>query len=212
MHLCIYDWPQDGRLHLPGLKSQIESAKLLATSGKETVEVSRQGDWATFHLPPRAPEKLVSVVRLRFKDQPKVDPTWGVHPNSTTTLIAHFANVTGAKKDRIRWTEKYGEWKHKTQVSQWGDEGKATWNVDVLKPGYYRIALSYRGEDRLVWKVETDEGELIQNQQGATSKYAAYPMGVFKFHTAGQHTISVSLVDGNRDTSSLSNVTLRPLD
>lgn len=212
LHLSIFDWPRDGRLHLPGLKSTIASATLLSADQQVPLEFDTNGNWTSFHLPSEAPEKLASVVRVQIKGTPEVDPTWGVHPNYETTLLAHFADVDGAKKERVRWMEKFGEWKHKTQVSQWNEKSKATWDVDVLEPGFYEVSLSYRGEDRLVWKIESDEGELIQNQQPATPKYAEYPMGVLKLGSAGKHTLSVSLVEGNRETSSLASLQLRRID
>lgn len=212
LQLCIFDWPRDGRLNLPGLNSEIQSAVLLSGQEATPLKIDRHASWASLHLPPRAPEKLVSIVRLQFPALPKVDPTLGVHPNYETTLEAHFANVNGAEKKPERWMEKFGEWKHKGQVSRWEKDGKATWEVDVLEPGFYQVGLSYRGEDRLVWKIESDEGESIQNQQPATLKYAEYPLGVIKFNSAGKHSLSVMLVEGNRETSSLASVHLHPID
>lgn len=211
-HLCIFDWPQNGRLHLPGLESEIQSAALLSKNEEVTLDIERQGSWTSLQLPPTAPEEFVSVVKLRFEGKPKVDPTWGVHPNYATALEAHFADVHGAKEKQERWMEKFGEWKHQDQVSQWEANGSVTWNVDVLEPGYYQIGLSYRGEDRLVWKIESDEGESIQNQQAATSKYVEYPMGVLKFNNSGKHTLRVTLIEGNRETSSLASLHIHPMN
>jgi alpha-L-fucosidase len=53
---------------------------------------------------------------------------------------------------------------------------------------------------------------MIQNQQAATEKYDQYVMGILEFKTAGKHTISVSLVDGNPETSSLKAVILKPIE
>ena len=72
--------------------------------------------------------------------------------------------------------------------------------------------LRYKGEGRLVWKTVTDEGIKVQNQQAATEKFQYYPMGIVEFKSAGKHTISVSLVDGNREISSLEAVRIRPIN
>ena len=212
LHLCITDWPQDGLLHLPGLKTEINSAVLLTNGREVPVEVVRKEAWTTFMLPPNAPDSLISVVRARLETKPEVDPTWGVQPNFETNLEAHFASVVNAEKERVELMEKFGEWKHKTQISKWQADGAATWKVDVLEPGFYQLGLGYRGEDRLVWRIETDEGEMIQNQQAATPKYVEYPMGVIKFNNPGKHSLSVTLVEGNPETSSLASVHLRPIE
>jgi alpha-L-fucosidase len=62
-----------------------------------------------------------------------------------------------------------------------------------------------------VWKTVTDEGVKVQNQQAATEKYIAYNMGIIEFKTAGKHTITVSLEEGDKISSSLESVIIRPI-
>ena len=92
------------------------------------------------------------------------------------------------------------------------EESKAAWTVEVFEPGYYYLELRYKGKDRIVWKTNTDEGILIQNQQAATEKYQNYPMGIIEFKTAGKHTITVSLVDGDNESASLESVVITPVE
>ncbi|MDO6425047.1 hypothetical protein, partial [Saccharophagus degradans] len=92
--------------------------------------------------------------------------------------------------------EKFGEWKHAFQVSEWKENAGVSWEVDVKEPGYYYIELSYSGKGRLVWKTTTDEGIIVQNQQAATEKYVYYNMGILEFKTAGKHSITTRLVEG----------------
>ena len=100
--------------------------------------------------------------------------------------------------------------KHVNQISKWGDSGNAEWTVDVFEPGYYYLDLRYRGDGRLVWKTITDEGVMVQNQQAATEKYQNYAMGILEFKKAGKHNITVSLVEGNRESSSLESMIIYP--
>lgn len=88
--------------------------------------------------------------------------------------------------------------------------GKTVWTVDVFEPGYYYLNLRYKGLGKLVWKTITDEGIMVQNQQSATEKYVDYPMGIIEFKTAGKHIISVNLVEGNPETSSLESIIISP--
>jgi len=57
----------------------------------------------------------------------------------------------------------------------------------------------------------TDEGVMVQNQQAATEKYQFYNMGIVEFKTAGKHTVTVSLVEGDPKTSSLKAVLIKPI-
>ena len=86
-------------------------------------------------------------------------------------------------------------------------QGKAVWDINLLEAGVYQVSLKYRGkaEDkaRITWRISTDEGASVQNQQAVTSQYQSYPMGVLRFKNPGKHRIEVQLVDGNLSESSL---------
>ena len=93
--------------------------------------------------------------------------------------------------------EKFGEWKHVNQVSEWKDNSNVKWMVEVFEPGYYYLDLRYKGEGRLVWKTVTDEGIMVQNQQAATEKYQNYHMGILEFKE-GRKTYAFSFTGGRR--------------
>ena len=219
LYLSVFDWPQSGRLYVPGLHSPIKAARILSssddngTSGEE-ITSERVGDWTVLHLPYKPADRPAAVIEVEIEGgarNAQVDQTLGLDPEIPTVLLAEFAGVEGAEKEAIRWMEKFGEWKHVNQVSAWGEGGAATWEVDVCAPGPYRVDLRYRGEGRLVWRIETDEGAAVQNQQAATEKYQIYPMGVVEFAAAGRRTLRVCLVEGDAATSSLESVRLEPI-
>nr|WP_299074358.1 hypothetical protein [uncultured Allomuricauda sp.] len=51
---------------------------------------------------------------------------------------------------------------------------------------------------------------MVQNQQAATEKYVSYNMGIVEFKEAGTHTLTALLVEGNRNTSSLKSMLVKP--
>lgn len=214
LFLSVFDWPQDGKLYLPGLDSNILSASLLNENDSKEIAFTKKNDWTVFELPFRPSESPVSVIEVKLDvkvENAKVDTTLGVYPNIETLLRVEFAEVNDAVESEVKWMEKFGEWKHVNQVSEWNDNSKVTWTVNVQEPGYYYLDLNYKGEDRLVWKTMTDEGIIVQNQQAATEKYQYYNMGILEFKTSGKHTITVSLVEGNPKTSSLKAILIKPI-
>jgi len=214
LYLCVFDWPKDGQLFLPGLESKINSVKVLSDAGTENLNFQQDSEWTIIQTPYKPADALVSVIEVELDvlaENAKVNTNLGVYPNTENVLPSDFADVSGAEKLSIRWMEKFGEWKHANQISKWQDGGKAEWTVNVNKPGYYYLDLKYAGKERLVWKTETDEGIIVQNQQAATEKYVFYKMGILEFKTAGMHTISVSLVEGDPETSSLESVRITPI-
>jgi len=212
LNLVVFDWPADGRLLLPGLKTPIESAELLVAGEAHAVKWEKHGSWVSIQLPARAPEALVSVIRVNLQGACEVDQTMGIHPNNESRLLVEFGEVTQAEAQEQRWMEKFGEWKHVYQVSNWQEGGHVTWTVDVMESGFYHLGLNYRGEGRLVWRIETDEGAIVQNQQNSSHVYDEFPMGLVEFKSAGRHTVRVSLVDGDPAKSSLQWLSFNPVN
>ena len=204
LFLCIFDMPKNGDLYLPGLKTKVKSARLLGEKkANSELKVQTKGGWTKIQLPPSISEKIVPVVQLELVGQPEVDPCWGIDPAVETTILAQFAEVTGAKQETKKWMEKFGEWKHVVRVWKWEAGGKASWQVDVLKPGYYNVDLTYNGKDRIVWGVDIEGGQHIQNQQNSSHNYQKFPIGWINFPKAGKYKVSVSCLEGDLAEASL---------
>jgi alpha-L-fucosidase len=212
LNLVVFDWPQDGRLFLPGLQTKIQSANVVSGGKLAPIQWAKRGTWTELQVPCTPPDHPASVVQVQLSGPPAVDQTLGIHPNIASTLLVEFADVAQAEKKELKWMEKFGEWKHMTQVGQWEEGGRAVWRVDVAEPSDYEVELTYRGEGRMVWRIETDEGTLLQNQQNSVSVYHTYPFGRLVFAKPGKHTLTVSLIDGDRAKVSLSAVHLRPME
>lgn len=212
LNLVVFDWPADGRLILPGLHTDIKSVGVLSKRGKVKEVTFKQKDgWAELKLPLKPADHPATVVQVVLNGAPEVDKTFAVYPNVDTKMLVEFADVSGATKKEIKWMEKFGEWKHVNQVSSWSDKGAATWEVDVKEPGDYHVELSYKGEGRLSWRIDTDEGDMLQNNQNSSHVYHEYPMGQLTFNEAGKRKISVSLVDGDPEKASLLSVRVCPI-
>lgn len=209
--LSVYDWPTNGKLYLPGLQTSIRSAKLISGGKDVLLKYQKAGNWTVFSVPNAATDPLVSVIELELTDTPKVDPILAVDPQMRNTFAAEFATVSHAKKSRKGWMEKFGEWKHVTQVSDWKDEAEARWTVDVLVPGYYQTELEYSGEGKLVWRINQSDGMPVQNQQNSSAIYAWHPIGWIYFTKPGKYDLSVSLIEGNREKASLSGLRLQAI-
>lgn len=65
LYLHVFDWPADGKLLVPGLTNQVQSAILLAGKKKLPAQLTTEGVWLT--LPPTAPDKISSTVVVKIK-------------------------------------------------------------------------------------------------------------------------------------------------
>jgi alpha-L-fucosidase len=206
LNLCIYDWPLDGELFLPGLKSDIQSANLWVDGWQKPLEVLKRGNWTKIILPAQKPEKLISVVEVRIDGKLEVDKGLSIDPVYSTEIPVAFGDAKGCKIEDKKWMEKFGEWKHIKQVQDWTTDGNVTWEVEVMESGYYQVDLNYSGNDRIVWRIENDEGAIVQNEQNSSSVYKYFEMGLLKFDKPGKHKVTVSFMEGDITNASLKEI------
>lgn len=212
LYLTIYDWPSTGKLYLPGLKSEIDSANLLKNDRPEKLTFTNDGTWVIFDVPFHAPDRMVSVIELTIKGDPEVDPSQAVDPEFGLTMSTKFGKATDCSVTKKSWMEKFGEWKHIYQVGDWKKESKIAWECEVKTPGRYLVELTCSGNGPKVWKAETDEGVTIQNRQNSCSIYNTQPIGWILFNKAGKHIVTVSMPEDDRDNTSLSAIKITPVD
>ncbi len=210
LFLSVFEWPASGKLYLPGLNTNIRSADLLNGEKRRAIKHRNVKGWTVLQLPPRAPEKLASVIEITLSGVPEVDPTFAIDPNIGTEILAEFATVDGARIFRDRWMEKFGEWKLVNPAGKWLEGGKAVWQVDVLEPGDYNASLTYAGEGRLVWGVDIVGGEHIQNEQNSSHNYQEFPIGWIHFPKSGRYKVAVSCLEGNIDSAKLKSIRFEP--
>jgi alpha-L-fucosidase len=71
LYLHVFSWPADGKLIVPGLKSVVQSASLLATHSNLKTSTSAEG--VIVSVPGVAPDKISSTIVLRIKGAPEVN-------------------------------------------------------------------------------------------------------------------------------------------
>lgn len=198
LYLVVFDWPSAGKLYVPGLQSAIRSAALLGQGKPRRLRFSQDRQWTVLDIPVSCPEPLASVIELTLgAETPEVDGTLAIDPErGVDRLSVKFADVQGCQCSKSSWMEKFGEWKHAYCVGNLHRGGSVTWTVKVMSPGMYQVDLTARGNGRAVWKVETDEGCAVQNQQGVSSLFTPRPIGWLEIKSAGTHTLKLTMPEG----------------
>ncbi|HUA66211.1 MAG TPA: alpha-L-fucosidase [Alphaproteobacteria bacterium] len=76
LYLHVWDWPANGQLTVPGLKSQVAKAYLLKATmfGQHpSLKFTTAADGVTIDLPKTAPDKISSTVVLELRGAPEID-------------------------------------------------------------------------------------------------------------------------------------------
>lgn len=212
LYLAVYEWPASGKLYLPGLQTEIASAGICNGNKIQRIKIVQEGSWTVLQIPFRKPDPIISVIELVMKgNEITVDNTQALDPEiGTNELSVIFAEAKDCHVYKLSWMEKFGEWKHEYCVSNLNRGGKIIWTVDVKSPGTYQVELKVRGNGRVVWKVETDEGQMAQNQQSASSIFCKRPIGWIRFDKPGRHTITVNMPEGGKQAD-ISSISMTPI-
>lgn len=212
LNLVVFELPYDRMIYLPYLSTPVKYVSFIKSGKKIELPFKKIEKSIQIELPSDEVISMASLVEVELQGKAEVDQDLAVYPNISNRLLVHFAKVTGAEQKQVKWPEKFGERKRATQASKWTPGGKVVWDFNLLEEGAYQVALRYRGKmaekERIVWKITTNEGVMVQNQQGVTTKYQTYPMGVLRFKNSGKQQIEVQLVEGDLKESSLESIEL----
>jgi alpha-L-fucosidase len=135
LYLHVFDWPEDGRLIVPGLLNEVRGARLLDSGDTLTVESDAAG--AAIRVPARAPRAAATVIVLDIAGEPAV-VEMPIVPDSAgvVSLRAIDAAVQGT-------TARYEGGADHQNIGFWTDaEDTVRWEV-MTPPGRYTVEVTY---------------------------------------------------------------------
>ncbi len=154
LYYHVFNWPQEGELHIPGLKTKVKRASFLADEKHDPLKVSRAQDDVFVKLPAAPPYEMANVIKIELMEIPEVDNAARAIdkvipqkeymreiPKGSYFLAAGFAKIhgeklhfyygtgAGAQRENLKgWTEK----------SDW-----AEWDLLVKEHGTYNVEITY---------------------------------------------------------------------
>jgi len=205
LYLHVFNWPQDGRLVVPGLKSAVRSARLLA--GGAPLRVESQGHDKLLHLPAVAPDPVASVIHVELDDPLEVDNRLP-SPAADGTIhlplwMADIHNHGYGAEARL------GEEAGAPAIVDWTDARTyLAWSFEAAAPGGYEIVATL---------APTKSGAQLRLQIGQETVTATLPtssspvvLGRLSIATPGAHELNLRPVRAGWHTIILRSITLRP--
>lgn len=205
LFLHIFNWPADGRLIVPGLKTKVKSArlenggKLPFKSKAETVEIT---------LPVQRPEVLIPVVTVELAGPAVASREYFVLNGYRNPLKTGAAMLSGCQVKKVSWMEKFGDWKHAECLFGWqGADSAATWEFLSVEPGSFYLDVEYTcpaEDDYSEWRVRTGETSLTfplidtgEREKraifgGALPRFRTYRVGVIDFPKSGAQRLTIN--------------------
>ncbi len=189
-YLFVSNWPKNNIIDLPGLKNQVRSAYFLVNK-TEKLQVEQKEVTAYIRVPSESPDNPIAVIALELDGAPQADPRLAKQ-DENGKIELNYLTVTTKGNTRTRFNRK-GNF----HISKWtGPEDSAGWDIQVDKPGTFKVIISYSANNE--WKEKPYEiragAEFIKASvvhTGGLFDYQSLPVGYVTFSKPGRHTLSI---------------------
>jgi len=212
LYVHVMGWPADGKIRLPGLKTEVEKAYLLADKTK-ALAFRRSAKDVVITLPARAADPDATVVAVELKGSPEVEP-YRIVPeeDGRIDLPAYLADIQSEMGQRAYLDYFY----RTTMLANWQNVNDyPEWVFATDKDEGYEILASYAS----MWgggagyEVEIDGMKLAALTEPSPSVYFPKTFSVGKISLkAGEHRLRVRITAvTNNHAMNLEKVVLVPV-
>jgi alpha-L-fucosidase len=211
LYIHVMGWPADGTLVLPGLKTEVRKAYLLADKAK-TLAVRRVAKGVAVTLPARASDPDATVIALELEGPPVVVP-WQIlaGPDGRVELPVYLADIQSEMGQRAYLDYFY----RTTMLANWQNVNDyPEWTFTTGKDGTYEVRASYASMwgGQAGYEVEVDGQKLAARTESSPSLYfpATFSVGRVTLK-AGEHKLRVRITAiANNHAMNLEKVVLVP--
>jgi alpha-L-fucosidase len=207
-YLHVFDWPNDGKLFIPGLLTKPQSAALLVDPDRN-LKTTSSDDGSTVLLPPAAPDRISSTVVLKFNGTPKIvtAPIFQTG-DGVVILPASLARLHGSalQYESSGPHDNIGYWFH---PEDWAD-----WEFKVKRPGKFVVMAEIAAPALTSFEVAV-AGQTLRCAAPVTENYTAFQsvrLGQVEISAAGKITLSVHPIKSGWQPMNLKSIKLQPAD
>jgi alpha-L-fucosidase len=190
LYLHVFDWPADGTLRLPGLRTAVKRAYLTGAPRLSLAVESKPGAVAVM-LPARPTDPADTVVAVELAGRPEVDPPVVAQQGAGAVRLDYrFAQTSGHAVKRFNRAGKF-------HIAKWSrPEDAASWRVVLSRPGAYRVKITYAA--RPEWKARRYRVSLGSRSLTATVaatrgwfEYQTFEIGMLEASRPGAYVLTI---------------------
>jgi alpha-L-fucosidase len=205
LYLHVFNWPADGRLVVPGLKSDVIDARLLRGGRLKT---SSAADGVTIEVPAMAPDPISSTVALRIKGPVTVENKVTTQAADGTLLLRGAdAEVHG---DQLQYESGDG----KDNLGYWMNPADyAEWAFEVKTPGRFHVSAEIAAQGSGAFVIRSGDSFVkgTAPNTGSYTKFTHIELGTIELPGAGRTTLTVKPVAQAWQPMNLKSIYLTPV-
>ena len=211
LYLQVFDWPENGKLEVPGLKNLPASVTLLA-GGKPLSAQSEKGS-LVITIPANAPDPYASVIKLEIDGDLNVEAVMpGQGGDGSIELPLGFVDVHNrGYGEKIKLEKKDG----KPILTNWvEDRAWLNWTFKVDQPGTFKVCaeVAASADANLTFGLrDGDKTGHTVSATGSDSALEVQELGQISFAAPGVCHLELRPVRGEWNPVVLGNVILKPV-
>jgi alpha-L-fucosidase len=193
LYIHVMGWPQDGKIRLPGLRTDVKKVTLLTGPGRP-LTFRRAGTDVIITLPERMRDPDATVVVVELQGPPVVDP-YRIEPekDGRVELPVYLADIQSEMGQRAYLDYFY----RTTMLANWQNVNDyPEWKFETPGPGTYEVRLSYASMwgGKAAYEVEVDGQAIAAQTESSPSLYFPKTFSAGKIALkGGPHTLRVKI-------------------
>jgi len=211
LYLHVFDWPSDGELLVPGLKTKVKNAHFLA--GDQNIKISYREDGVLLGVPAQPLDPIDTVIVLQLDGELTIEKVLpGQNADGVLELPASLVEIHDEGGGQAPQVEsQYG----KPNVGFWLDQRDwVEWKFKIDKPGTFTVfaAIATPANDsQFTLKLADQTIEAKAANTGDYAKFTEQNLGRIKITKTGKYNLEVRPKPNNWSPINLCQITLKPI-
>jgi len=208
LYLHVFHCPADGKLVLPGLRSKVTKARLLATG--EKIGTAVEGGNVILSLPANAPDAIDSVIEVKFTGPLEVERVLpSPAADGRLVLGAELADIHNTLWAHAK-LEGYGP---DSKITDWNNsESCLSWDFTATKAGTFTVKADITGVGGGKLALTLEENQVpVEVPAVETATARTVELGRISIPKPGNYTLELKPDKNNWKGFDLTRLTLAPV-
>ena len=191
LYLHVFDWPKDGLLRVPGLKTRIKDVCLLANPEQKFAWKFEDGD-LVINAPSVIFDPINTVIAVKTAGKTEVTSNMPALKEGTILLPADFADIHNPGYGTHAHLEGAGT---ESVIRNWVDyHARLEWMFNCTEPGKYKVEALVRVKNTCRINVVAGDTKLEVEMTGTNDKFEIIPLGDIEMTETGNRIIGLNPV------------------
>jgi alpha-L-fucosidase len=188
LYLHVFDWPKDGTLKVPGIKTRVSNISLLSNP-KQKFAWKFENDDLLIHAPSVIFDPINTVVVVNTKGNLEIISNKPGLKEGSILLPADFADIHNPGYGTHAKLEGSGK---KSVINNWVDSRvRLEWMFEINEPGKFEVEALVRAKEKSSINVKIED-QLINTKIDSTNdKFEIISFGEIEISEAGDQIISL---------------------